>query len=591
MQVSNSQIAKMLRSVAAAYSIKKIGNIFQVRAYENAADAIEHSTVEVQDLWIEGKLDIIPGVGQAIRAYLSELFRTGRVKHFEEVQKNVPKVVFALLEVPGVGPKTAQEIAELGVSSIDDLKKQIKSGELTSKGFSGKIAQKIMNGISELNSRGGRMLLPYASAQADKILEYLRKSSDVENADSLGSLRRKVATVGDLDFAVASKNPKAVVDYFCQMSGVARVLDQGEDKASVVLQSGIQADLLVGSPSSYGALLQHFTGSKKHNIHLRTLAEKKGLSLSEYGIKLNTGSKKRDSGLRQNDVVVCKTEDEFYKILGMQTPSPEIREDTGEIEAALAHKLPTLVDLKDIKGDLHLHSNFPIVSPSHGSGVDSIEEIVEMAVKLGYEYVGISDHPPGHNVTTREETIKWVEKRTKFIQELKKKTKSIRVLNALEIDILKDGGLSVPDEALETLDYCIAGIHSGHRGEKDEITNRLLKALESPYVDIISHPTNRLLNERQSSEADWEVIFKYAAENKKILEINAYPNRLDLRDDLVRQALKYGVSFAIDTDAHEVSQMENMQFGVSVARRGWATKNDVVNTWTWTELAKWFKIR
>ncbi|MBI2018081.1 PHP domain-containing protein, partial [Candidatus Daviesbacteria bacterium] len=313
---------------------------------------------------------------------------------------------------------------------------------------------------------------------------------------------------------------------------------------------------------------QHFTGSKAHNIHLRTIAQGKGLTLSEH--------------------TKAKTEEEFYKVLGMQIPPPEIREDTGEIEASLNHKLPKLVEIKEIRGDLHLHSNYPIKSPSHGPGADLIEDMVKKAASLGYEYVGISDHPPGYTAVSNEEIIKWVQMRTKFIQKLSSGTKSIRVINGLEIDILGNGKLSVPDEALETLDYCIAGIHSGHRSD---ITKRLMHALQNPHVDIISHPTNRLLNERESSDADWETIFKVCAKNGKLLEINGYPNRLDLRDDLVRNALEYGVKFVINTDAHELSQMDNMKFGVSVARRGWAEKKDIVNSWDFTKFAKWFKIK
>jgi len=582
MEISNAKIAKLFRNVAAAYTLKKIGTIFQIRAYENAADAIEHSTVEIQDLWQEGKLSEVSTLGEKLQSYLDELFTSGKVKHFEEVEKGIPVVVFDLLSISGVGPKNAAKLAELGVKDLEDLKKKIKSGELVSKGFSAKIAQNIMLGLLHLDQGSHRMLLPYAFAQADKILNYLKKSPDILAVHPLGSLRRMVVTVGDLDFAVSSKRAQEVVEYFIKMPGVTRVMDQGESKATVILGSGLQVDLLVGQPESYGALLQHFTGSKAHNIKLRTLANQKGFSLSEYGIKKTKG-----------ELVKTETEEELYKMLGMQTPPPEIREDTGEIEAALEGKLPDLVSLDDIKGDIHLHSSYQIKSPSHGPGADSIEDIITKALSLGYDCVGIADHPPGFTTVSREQIIKWVEKRTKFIQKIRQpveKTKSIRVLNGLEIDILKDGSLSVPDEALATLDYCIAGVHSGHRGSKEEITRRLMKALENPHVDIISHPTNRLLNERESSDADWETIFKFASKNKKIMEINAYPNRLDLRDDLVREALKFGVKFTINTDAHEVSQMENMKFGVSVARRGWVEKEDVVNTWDWTDFARWFKL-
>jgi DNA polymerase (family X) len=579
---SNASLSKLLKEVAAAYTIKKTGNVFEIRAYQNAADSIEHLTSEIKDLWDEGKLDQVPGLGKSLRGYLDELFKTGKVEHFETVKKDIPEVVFEMLNIPGVGPKTASEIAKLGVNSLVDLKNQIKSGELVQKGFSAKIAEKIMQGLQEVTGRSvGRMLLPYATAQANKILEYLKKSPDVIEAHPLGSLRRQVATIGDLDFSASSKEPLKVLEYFTRMPGVSRVVNQGTDKATIVLNSGVSVDLLVGVSDSYGALLQHFTGGKNHNIKLRNYALDHGFSLSEDGIKI----------LKSGKVVPTKTEEEFYKMLKMATPAPEIREDSGEIEAALNDELPKLVEFKDIKGDLHLHSNFPIENPSHGPGADSIEDIVKRAIELGYDYVGISDHPPGHGKAGRDKIIAWVQKRTKFIQEIKKSTKNIRVLNGLEIDILPDGSLSVPDEVLELLDYCIAGIHSAHRGGHDLITKRLLSALSSPHVDIISHPTNRMLNERDSSDADWEQIFEYAGKNKKIMEIDGYPNRLDLRDDLVREALKYGVKFAIDSDAHALDQMNTMPFGVSVARRGWAEKKDVVNTWEWKKFVEWFKIK
>ena len=592
MNFSNQEIAKLLREIAAAYMIKKSGNIFEIRAYENAASSIEHSTSEVKDLWEEGKLSKIPGLGKSLQGYLDELFKTGKVSHFESVKKGVPNIIFELLDIPGIGPKTAQELSKLGVKSIDGLKSQIKSGELVKKGFSAKIARNMMQSFEQGSGKTGRMLISYAWVQADRILEYLKKSKNVINTHPLGSLRRQVATVGDLDFAASSKNPKKVIDYFCRMPKVAQVVEKGETSATLVLQSGLHVDLLVGEPESYGALLQHFTGSKNHNIKLRTMALEKGLSLSEYGVK-KTKSKGES---RKGKVIQTKTEEEFYKLLEMQTPPPEIREDTGEIEAALRQAqgkpggLPKLVELKDVKGDLHTHSNYPFPNPSHGPGANSIEEMVKKARELGYEFIGISDHPPGHGVVSKDDMIKAIEKRTKVIQQLRQGTNSIRVLNGLEIDILGDGSLSVPDEALATLDYCIAGIHSGHRGSKEIITKRLIGALSNPNVDIISHPTNRLLNERESSEADWEEIFKIAAKNNKILEINGYPNRLDLRDDLVRRALEFGVKFMINTDAHALNQMDNMKFGVSVARRGWVTTKDVVNTWSWTNFAKWFKI-
>lgn len=585
-EFSNQQVAKLLRDVAAALIIKK-GSIFQIRAYETAADSIEHSTSEVKDLFEEGKLGQIPGVGANLTKYLEELFTEGKVAHFEVVKRGIEPVVFELLDIPGVGPKTALELSNLGVKNLKSLDKLLKNGELVKRGFSEKIAPKILLGLNELTNRTERVLLPYAGQYAKKILEYLKRGPGVVAADPLGSIRRRVATVGDLDFAAASENTEKVVEYFIKIPGVNRVLDRGANKANVVMKSGLKVDFLVGKPNAYGALVQHFTGSKHHNIKLRSFAQAKYLSLSEYGVK-NTKTGK---------TIPTKTEEELYKLLGMDTPDPEIREDTGEIEVALAHKLPNLVKAEDIKGDLHLHSNFHL-EPSHGAGVNNIEDIVDKAIKLGYKFVGVSDHSPSFTNHSKEQIIKLIEKRTEFIQNLRQARlpdrqgkKSIQVLNGLEIDILGDGSLSVPDEALATLDYVIAGIHSGHRGTKEVITKRILKALSSQYVDILAHPTGRLLNQRDSYDADWEEIFKFASKNNKLLEINAFPNRLDLRDDLVRLAIKFGVKFIVDTDAHEILQMENMTYGVSVARRGWVEAKDIVNTWDWKDFAKWFNIK
>ena len=580
MKGSNSDIADLLRSVATAISLSK-GNFFEIRAYNNAADAIEHSTAEVHDLWQEEKLDEIPGLGKSIQAHLNEYFKTGEVKHFNTLLKKHPEVIYELIKIPGIGPKTAKELADLGVKSFADLGKKLEDGELVKKGFSEKIAGKIKSSFLEHSNRDKRMLLPYAQAQADKILEYLKKGPGVKQADSLGSLRRQVATIGDLDFAVSAQDPDKVYEYFNKMPGVSKVTD----KQTVVLKSGVHVDLLVGKPESYGALLQHFTGGKNHNIKLRTYALKKGLSLNENGITRIKNHVSRIKG----ETIPVKTEAEFYKMLGMDVPAPEIREDNGEIEAALENKLPDLVEFKDIKGDFHLHSNFPIDS-SHDYGTGSLEELIKKAVELGYDYVGLSDHAPAMGTHTKEQIVSLIEKRTKVIQQLQLKYESIRVLNGLEIDITSDGSLALPEEALKMLDYTVVGIHTGHRGSRETITKRILTALENPYTTILAHPTGRLLNERESFDADWEKIFQLAAEKKKLLEINAYPNRLDLRDDLVRQALMAGCKFMIDTDSHAIEQMLNMPFGVSVARRGWATKEDVANAWEWKKLRSWFRI-
>ena len=594
--VSNKYLAQLLRQMAASYVI--LGeNYFKINSYEKAAETIEQLNIDASTLLVDKKTENLPGIGPNISNYLREVIAYGKSKHFEETFKKMPFGMFHLLNLERIGAKTAFKLAsflhktfrfkkEAGESGVlSKLEIVLKSGKVDElEGFGAKKTQEILNSIAnyrKFKTKKKRFLLSEASMAGEKILEYLKKGPGVKQADSLGSLRRQVATIGDLDFAVSAQDPDKVYEYFNKMPGVSKVTD----KQTVVLKSGVHVDLLVGKSESYGALLQHFTGGKNHNIKLRTYALKKGLSLNENGITRIKNHVSRIKG----ETIPVKTEAEFYKMLGMDVPAPEIREDNGEIEAALENKLPRLVELKDIKGDFHLHSNFPIDS-SHDYGTGSLEELIKKAVELGYDYVGLSDHAPAMGTHTKEQIVSLIEKRTKVIQQLQLKYESIRVLNGLEIDITSDGSLALPEEALKMLDYTVVGIHSGHRGSRETITKRILTALENPYTTILAHPTGRLLNERESFDADWEKIFQLAAEKKKLLEINAYPNRLDLRDDLVRQALMAGCKFMIDTDSHAIEQMLNMPFGVSVARRGWATKEDIANTWEWKKLSSWFRI-
>lgn len=572
---SNKQIAKILGDVAAVYIIGN-ENRFKIIAYQNAASSVEHATSEIKDLWEEGKLDTIPGLGENIRKHLDELFRTGKVRHFEAVTKNVPKVVFELLKVRGMGPKSAYKLATtLKLKSFKDLIGKAKSGDVAKiPGFGQKSEKEILESLNQFKEPT-RHLLSEAFPVAERVVEYLKQLKEVEIAEPLGSLRRMNPTVGDIDIAVASKSPKSVINHFINFGEVSKVLEAGERKASVILKNGMQIDLLVNSPKSFGSLLQHFTGSKNHNIKLREFAIKKQMSVSDYGIKY------------KGRLYEFKTEEEFYKFLGMDWIVPEMREDTGEIEAAQEHKLPQVVELKDIRGDIHLHSNYPI-EPSHDLGKDSFEEIINKAKSFAYEYVGLSDHSPGFTTHTKHQIINLIEKRTRKIEQLKSSAKNIGILNLLEIDILTNGQLSVPEEGLKMLDGSIAGIHSSHSQDKKKITSRLLTAVRSPHVQVISHPTGRLLNARESYEADWPLIFKECKKTKTILEINAHPNRMDLTDTLVRQALEYGVKFIINTDSHDIAQMNNMRFGVAVARRGWAEKKDIVNTLPWVEFIKLF---
>lgn len=574
--IPNNEIAKLLREMSAAYEAKG-ENRFKVIAYDKAATSVEHATSELKDLWEAGKLDTVPGLGQSIQKHLDELFKTGKVKHFEAIKKSLPEGMFSLLDIAGLGPKSAFKLSkELNIKNPEDLEEAAKSGKIRNiPGFGEKSEKDILIAISELKGRGTRYILTIAFPVAERILNHLRSHKACERAEPLGSLRRMVATVGDIDIAVASKEPKVIIEHFKKFKEIKRVLDAGPRKSSILLQNGMQVDLIVQPTQAFGALLQHFTGSKNHNIHLREYAIKKGYSVSDYGIKV------------KGKIKEFKTEEEFYRFMGMDYIVPEMREDTGEIEAALAHKLPKVVHVKDIKGDIHLHSDYPI-EPSHDLGEDSFEKIIKRAKELNYEYVGLSDHSPGFSTHSEQQIIDLIKKRRDRIEHLKSSSKNIKVLNLLEIDVLTNGELSVPEEGLRLLDGAIAGIHSSHRQDKATITKRMMTAINSPYVQVISHPTGRLLNQRESYEADWPKIFEACRSTKTILEINAYPNRLDLSDVLVREAIKVGVKLIINTDAHKLIHMDNMRFGTAVARRGWATKEDIINTLPWEEFRKYF---
>lgn len=575
---TNKDVAKILDQISAAYTVTN-DNYFKIIAYSRAAENIEHSTREVKDLWEEGQLKTIPGLGQGIQSNLDELFRTGKIKVLEAFKKRLPVGMFELLGITNMGPKTAFKLADqLKIRSREDLKQAAEAGRIRElPGFGEKSEQEILSSLAEVETRTDRVVLPFAFETAERFLKYLRSLKEVERAEPLGSLRRMVATIGDIDIAVSTKVPKKVIDHFTKYKEVSRVLDKGPRKSSVLLTNGMQVDLIVQGKKAFGALLQHLTGSKNHNIHLREYALKKNMSLSDYGIKKN------------DKLHEFETEEAFYKFIGMDYIEPELRENSGEVEAALKGNLPNLVSLKDVKGDIHLHSSFPI-EPSHDLGAESMGEIVKVAIKYGYEYVGLSDHSPGASTHSKDQIVKLIEKRSNEIEQIKSSNIKIKVLNLLEIDILTNAELSVPEEGLKLLNGSIAGIHSNHRQDKETITKRLLVACESPYVTVISHPTGRLLNQRESYEVDWLKIFEACRKTKTILEINSWPNRLDLPDTLVKEAIAHGVKMIINTDSHAIYQMDNMKYGVSVARRGWAEKKDIINTLPWLEFSKYFRV-
>jgi len=582
--MTNEQIAKLLRNIGAAYIIKDERKFhFQIVAYHKAADSIMNSSIELTDYYKEGKLQNIPGIGVSIKGHLEELFSTGKVKYFDWALEGIPESVFVLMNIPSFGPKKAYRLVEeFGLVNpktvIADLKKLAAKGRIAPlKGFGKKSQEDILRAIREFKEGKGkttRMVLPFASEISDKILQYLHKCQDVRDAHTLGSLRRMMPTIGDIDIAVASNNPAEVIKHFVSYPYLERIIEKGDITASILVSGGRQVDLMVQPPNAFGSLLQHFTGSKNHNIALREFALKKGLSLSEYGIK---NLKKENSKIR-----LYSSEESFYKTLGLAWITPEIRENTGEVELSAKNKLPKLVEVGDINGDFHLHSSFPI-EPSHDLGKDSIKEMISKAVSLNYSYIGFSEHNPSISNHTKGQIYNLIKSRNNEIDHILSNTKSIRVLKLLEVDILPSGGLAIDDKSLSLLDFAIVSVHSVFSMDKANMTLRVIRGLSHPKAKVLAHPTGRLLNQRPGYELDWEEIFNFCKDNNKALEINSWPTRLDLSDQLIRQAVSLGVKLIINTDSHSSYQMENMKYGVSMARRGWATKSDILNTLEYNE--------
>lgn len=586
MGTTNGEIAQLLRRVAAAYQI--LGeNRFKIIAYDRAADSIEHLTSEAKDLWDNQKLSDISGIGDAIAKHLDELFRTGSVQHFMSVFKKVPAAVFPLLSVPGLGPKKAYKlVTELKLDNaahaLDDLEKAIRAGRVAPLESFGEKSQRDILGAIATYRRGltkeNRMELLHADSIAQEVIQHLRKHDSVERVDSLGSLRRRVATIGDVDIAVATKKSDALIDHFLQFPH-EKLIERGPKGATLLLHNGRQVDLRVQKPKSYGAMLQYFTGSKNHNIKLRSYALQKGMSLNEYGIK----------NVKTGQLHEFTSEESFYRALGLPFISPELREDKGEIEQSLRPcGLPKLVELQDIKGDMHIHTNYQFES-SHDLGTSSLSEHLEKASQLGYEYIGVSDHNPSITNHTEEQIVEIMKRRKEaYISMFKKYNTNVHMFIMCEVDILADGTLALPEPALEYVDAVIVSVHSSFSQGRAKTTERLLKVLQShPKVRILGHPTGRLLMSREGIDVDWSAVFALCRKRDIALEINAYPSRLDLPDNLVFEAVKSGNTFCIGTDAHALDHMNLMGYGVSVARRGWTQKRDIVNALEYNDFKKW----
>jgi len=562
--MKNQEIAKILYEIANYLAMDEVP--FRPYAYEKAALTIEALDEDIENIYNRGgnkALEELPGVGKNIAERIEEYLKTGKVRYYEELKKKTPINFNEISSVEGLGPKRAKVLYQkLGVKDLKSLEKAASSHKIALLfGFGEKTEKNILEGIKFLKRSKGRFLLSEILPKAKEVYEKLKNVEGVEKVDYCGSLRRMKETIGDVDFLVITKKTAAVMDFFVSLPGVVKIWGKGHTKASVRLKEGFDMDIRVVPKKSYGAALQYFTGSKEHNIATRRIAIDKGLKLSEYGL------------FRGPKMIASSTEENVYKSLGMQWVPPELREDRGEVEAALNSKLPRIIDDSDLKGDLHVHSDWD-------GGINSITEIAQAALALGYEYVGIADHTKflriEHGLNERQ-----LERRNKEIDRInlkfQKKKIPIRVLKGCEANILNDGSIDISDDSLRKLDYVIAGIHSNFKMPREKMTERLIRAMKNPNVDIISHPTGRILKKRDEYQIDFDRILRAARETNTVFEVSAWPERLDLNDQNIKRAKDARVKMVINTDAHHKNQLVLMRFGVAQARRGWAEKQDVIN--------------
>ncbi|MBI2446415.1 MAG: DNA polymerase/3'-5' exonuclease PolX [Parcubacteria group bacterium] len=576
--MSNREISKILYEIGEYLEIK--GVMFKPRAYEKAGYSVENLEEEVAEIYKKNGLkavEDIPGIGVSIALKVEELLKTGRLKYYEKLKKSFPVKIGELSAIEGMGPKMIFKLyKKLKIRSIKDLEKAAGAGKIAViAGFGKKTEEKILKGIEFLRKSGGRFLLGVVLPQARSIENRLKELKHVNRVAIAGSLRRMQETIGDLDFLVTSKKPKEVMKFFVSMPEISHIYSQGQTKTMVRLKSGIDADLRVIPDISFGAASQYFTGDKRHNITIRALAERKGFKLNEYGL------------WRGEKLIAGETEEEIYKSLGMVTPSPEIRNDSGEIQVALQNKLPKLIGYGDVRGDLQVQTNWT-------DGENSIEEMAESAKSAGLEYIAITDHTKSLAMTGGADEKKLL-KQMAEIDQLNSKFQALnskfRILKGAEVNILKDGMLDIKDEVLAKLDVVGIAVHSHFNLSRAEQTKRIIKAMKNKNADILFHPTGRLIQKREPYDVDVEEIIKVAKETGTILEIDADPYRLDLKDEYIRKAVAAGVKLSINTDAHSKNSFHYLEFGIAQARRGWAGKNDIINTRPWPEMLKLLKTK
>ena len=566
--MKNKEISDLFEKMANILEFKG-ENPFKISAYRRASRIIGDLTEDIEEIVEQGGLKNIPGIGEGMAQKIEEYLKTGRISKFEEARKGVPDELIAIMDIPGMGPKTLSMLhKEKGISSLSQLEKALEDGSLMGLfGVGEKKIENLKRGILLLKQSKGRMNLGVAFPAAKRIVESLRQKTGSRKIEWAGSLRRMKENVGDIDILATGPDKEKIVQVFTHLPEVKEVLASGETKASVIVEAGTQLDLRVVEEDSYGAALQYFTGSKAHNIHLRGIAKAKGIKVNEYGV---FKGKKKIGG---------KDEKDIYRALGMDWMEPELREDRGEIEAAQKGRLPKLVQESDIKGDLHVHSKW-------SDGISPIEEVARAAQKRGYQYIAITDHSKSLRIAHGLDESRLM-KQMEEIDRVNEKLKGFKILKGTEVDILAEGRLDFPEKVLEKFDIVVASIHSGFKQDRAKMTKRIIQAFENPYLRIFAHPTGRLLGTRDPYEVEMDELMDAAEKFGKVLEINAYFERLDLDDIHCRKAKAMGVQVAIGTDSHHPDQMWMMSLGVAVAKRGWLEKKDVLNTLSLKEILKW----
>ncbi len=574
---TNATFAQIFNEIGAILELKG-ESPFKVRAYRAAADTFANLHEDMKRVWSEGRVNELPGVGKAITDKVDELMTTGHLRFYDRLLNDVPPSLITITEIPHVGPKKAMQLYQaLGIQGMADLQRAIDDGRLlTVPGFGERTVEAIKEGIATIQKRSAekRDLIGTALPVARQIMALLRAGcKTLDKLDVAGSMRRWKATVGDMDFLATAGDPLEVINCFVGLPMVGTIDSQGESKASVWLNNGMRVDLYVMDPRYYYSLLQHFTGSRAHNIALRDRAIKMGYKLNEYGLYHANG-----------DPVTINNEEDIYRTLGLAWMPPELRENRGELEAAEKGTLPKLVEVSDIKGDLHCHSTW-------SDGSTSILEMAQAAKARGYKYIAITDHSHSLSITNGL-TVERLRAQRREIEEARRSVGSgFRILHGTEMEINPDGSLDFPDEILDWLDIVVASVHRGLRQPGEEVTRRAIGAIRNPRVDIIAHPTGRLINQREPSDMDVSAVIREAARTGTALEVNSAPDRLDLDDIYVKQAMEAGCTLTVDTDAHHPSHYNLIEYGVHIARRGWATADHILTTWEPEKLQSWLDAR